>query len=315
MGSADSKSTVTNETNKTFINRSTYNLINSNTNSAVAKAMITSNQTCVMTNLIDQEINFSGCKITAINKSGQRGKVVYGGTQEAKAVVDFSCISVIKAEQAMAQAMMQELVTDIQSKMDAKTKDEINNKADLEASASALGGDASTDSNVSNKLNVEVVNQNDTHIQNIIKNSIESNFEVKNIQECIVNTSIKQKFDGSKCEIYAEDADIEMGGNQVAGIGGVVKCINESNTVQNVLSDVGNKLGVSIKNDMEATSESKTINDIKASATASLGASCPGCDPSTAGPSSALCSLCCFCCCCCVPLMGMMIPAIMPLLM
>lgn len=298
MGSSSSKSTVNNTNNQTYITENTVNILNKTTNEAVANAMIKSNSSCSTLNTIDQLISFHGCEIGGdLNINNVK--------QDAMITVDFSCVNVFKAEQEMAQALMAELVNQLQSEMDAKSLNDMNTKAETAAvSSGILSGDSSSDSNVNNTYNLKVVNQNNTAIQNVVANSVQANFEVESIQKCMSEAAIKQTQDYSNCKVGGNVNVSELA--QSAGISSVVKCVNQSGTVQSVMNQAANDMNVVVKADTKVTSESTIANTIKTTAESlGFGGGCPSCPcPGCGDPSGSciyliiicvfICLLCCF---------------------
>ena len=274
MGNSNVKSTVTNENQQLFISESLVNILNKNTNEAVANALIQNNNSCVSTKSIYQLLDFSGCKVV--------GDINIGNVnQEAVVVVDFSCLNTAKAEQSMAQSMLSELVNTAKSTMDATSLNTMNTASEAIARTTGIfGGSSGTDTNVNNKFNLKQVNTTDTNIQNVIANSITSNFTVQNIQKCIDDAKITQAITAKNCVV---------GGNltvenikQSASISAVVNCVNKSGAVNDVITDVANKLKIAVVSDstIAASSDMKNVLNSQAETTGLSLGSCPGCDSS-----------------------------------
>jgi hypothetical protein len=276
-GSAKSKSQSVNINDETYISKNTMNEFNSSSNSAVANALIESSALCQNSNRINQEITIKGCKT-------KRGNINIGTDQSAAIVVDFSCLNAFTANQEMAQSLLSELTTDLQNKMDVKSKSDMKNKAEAEVKTTGiLGGSASSDINGLNVRKLRVENITDRNITNVIKNSIESNFKVNSIQECVQSNEIKQKALIDDCS--TDDGDININSSQKASIDVVTKCVNESGVVNKVITEATNKMGVTVVDDLSALTDTTMENDIKAIvvSTGLTGCPCPGCDdPSTA---------------------------------
>lgn len=274
MGSANVKSTVTNSNQQLFISESLVNVLNKNTNEAVANALIQNNNSCISTKSIYQLLDFSGCKVT--------GNLTIGNVnQQAVIVVDFSCLNTAKAQQSMAQSMLSELINTAQSTMNATSFNTMNTASEALAKQSGIfGGSASTNTNVNNKFNLKQVNSTNTNIQNVVANSITSNFTVKNIQKCIDDAKIAQAIQAKNCSV---------GGNltvenitQSASIEAVVNCVNKSGAINDVITDVANKLNIAVVSDSKiaATSDMKNVLKSQAESTGLSLSSCPGCDSS-----------------------------------
>jgi hypothetical protein len=262
MGSANVKSTVNNTNKQLFISDTLVNILNKNTNEAVANALIQNNNSCVSTKDISQIIDFSGCKV--------KGDINIGNVkQDATVVVDFSCLNTAKASQSMAQTMLSELVNISKNNLDTKAINDMNTKAASIAKTSGIfGGSSNADTNVNNTFDLKQINKTNTNIQNVIANSITSNFKVENIQKCIDDAKIRQKINFKNCE------SIEGGINatnisQIAGIQAVVNCVNKSGAVNDVMTDVANKLNIVVVSESKAETKSKIDTVVKGEATTS----------------------------------------------
>ena len=270
MGSSSSKSSVSNTNNQTYITDNTVNLLNKTTNEAIANALIKSNASCTTMQSIDQLISFHNCKVGG-------NLTISNVKQDAMITVDFSCVNVFKAEQEMAQSLLAELVTQLQNEMDTKSLNDMNTKAETVATTAGLfSGKSNTSSTVNNNYNLKVVNNTETAIQNVIANSVQANFQVESIQKCLTETAIKQTQDYSNCVVAGNLTASEI--TQNAGISAVVKCVNQSGTVQNVMNRAANDMNVVVKNDTTTTSTSTMANAITTTAQSiGLGGGCGSC--------------------------------------
>lgn len=240
MGNNSSRSTsnIDNSVSLTYINQNTAEILNKTTNEAVANALIKHSNSCSVLNEIQQTISLAGTRVAGdLNLSNIR--------QTAVITVDFSCINASNAEQDMAQSLLSELTVGLQSQLDAKTLNDIETRAENVASSQGVGGGrSSTRTDVDNSFNLTTINNTHTNTQNIIANSVQSNFEVDSIQECISNAAIRQKMDFSGMDVGGNANLSDL--SQDASISAVVNCVNESGTVQKVMNDVANKLGIVI---------------------------------------------------------------------
>jgi hypothetical protein len=271
MGSSSSKTTTTNTNNQTYITDTSVNILNKNTNAAVANALISNKSSCKAVNEITNTMDFSGCSI------GSGGINITGGGQKASIVVDFSCLNAFTAEQSMAQSLLSEMVNEIQSKMNANALSNMNTQAETQAKSAGVGfltGSSKSQTDTNNTFNLKVVNKNNTAIQNVIANSVQANFAVESIQECIADNKIKQ-------ELLLRNCKVESGGinikdfEQVGSVNAVVNCVQQSGTVQKVINDAANSLGVVVETASEVKSSSDITNKIKTTAeSVGLGACC-----------------------------------------
>jgi hypothetical protein len=223
---------------------------------------------------------------------------ITGIKQEAIITVDFSCLNAFKAEQEMAQAMLSELVNDLQSQMSTQALNDMNTAAETQAVTSGIfGGSATADTTTVNSFNLSNVSTTNTAIQNVIANSIQSNFSVKSIQECINQTAINQKQDYSNCQVGGNLNASEL--EQKAGISTVVNCVNNSGTVSGVMSAVANKLNIAVASETTAEVSSTMTNTITTMAESIGFTGCPMCPcPGCGDPIGA--SIWCIVICCCI---------------
>lgn len=271
MGASHSSTTTTNESDVTYINENTYNLLNKNITNAVANAIIKNDTTCQALTSIDQIVDFSKCKVAGdLNISGV--------TQNSTASVDFSCLNVAKAEQAMAQTILSEMVADLQTEFDNQAINNMKTAASTSSSSSGLfttGSNSSTTTN--NKYNLVSDNKVNTEIQNVIINNINTNFETENIQKCIGDLEVKQKQDYSSCEVGGSlnVSDLE----QTSSVSTVVDCVNKSGTTQNIINNIGSDLNIAVKSTTtnSSTSEITTETETKSTADGSILSGCSGC--------------------------------------
>lgn len=266
MGSANVKAAVNNINKQVVISETTSNIINKSLNTAVANALITNNSLCRQTVKIDQIQDWSECHLKNINLNL---------TQKAFVQIDFSCLNVFKAEQAMAQALLSDLMNTAQNTLNAEALNKMNTNSESKAAAGpfALGSSSNIDSTVSNTFDLKHVNTTYTNLENIIANSITNNFNVESINECINQAKINQQQKFSKCDYIGGEAKLE----QIAGVEGVVKCVNQSGTINDILQDVANKVGVQVVADTKSTSSNDMTTVLKNVADATGIPGCPGC--------------------------------------
>jgi hypothetical protein len=284
-----------NTNEQTYISETTVNLLNKTTNEAVANALIENNSLCKTNNTISQLISFKGCEFGGdINIKNVK--------QSAMVTVNFSCLNAFRAEQDMAQSLLSKLTDELQHSVDAKSLNDMNTKAETAAQTAGFGGGAaSAHTAVINNYNLKNVSTTNSNIQNVIANSVQANFTVKSISECLAQAAIQQNVDFSNCKAAGSLNMSEL--EQIAGISSVVNCVNKSGTVQAVMNQAANDMSVVIKSDTKVTSDSKITNTIKTAAE-SLGigggcpscSSCPGCDASSGVTIWCLVIL-CICCC------------------
>jgi len=273
------------------------NLLNKQINTAIAKTTIDNSAACKSSINQLQIIDISGCKIGGnidISKS----------SLNQTATVDFKCIQVSDIQNTVAQEIMGEIMGKIKSGLDSESLNNMVSYAESEAKTGFLsapwGGSDST-SVAKNTYNLDVTNDNTTDIQNIVKNSINVEFNVNDVQECINEIEQKQALLAKNCETGGDLKINNIEFNQ--GVASTAECLQSKGIAQKITNTAGTVLGVEIEAetkseaqvDQSAKAESKSLNagigDIFSASTDSI----TGSMSSVAGApviSSVICSVC-----------------------
>jgi len=272
------KNKATNENSNQFISSDTVNILNHNLNTVTVNTLVKSEQNCFSTTNIDQTMDFSRCKIA--------GNVNITGKQIAYVQVKFSCMNISKVQSQIGQAMMQEMMADLQSSFNAKVLNEMDTKAEAKAVTNGIFAPSSSASNDVNNINkLTVVNNTNKNIQNIVANAINSNFNAENIQNCISNTNINQNFLMTDCEIFG---DLNNNLTQSASVTNLLNCVSSGNSANNIIQNIISDLGLKTSSSTIIDAENKMKNDLSATAI-STGLTLP----SLGTIGSILCSICC----------------------
>ena len=285
--SADNR--TVNINNTTNISKDFVDILNKNMNSVTANTIINSEQRCIGTNIISQKIDFSKCKLknSIINVSG---------SDEAKIEVNFKCVQVPKSSTHIGQALLSEMMAELQKSFSVKSLNDMNTKAKAEASASGILAPGSSASNsVDNIYKLTTVSDNYTEIQNVIANEINTTLNVESIQNCINSNAIQQSFDMSSCELT--DSEVNYDRTRSSSINGILDCVNSSETVNTTVQNIVNQLGIKVKSNTEVSSESTMVNDLSAAAkSVGLDTTCASCPLPGCGSQTWCCSWsCCIC--------------------
>lgn len=294
------------------------NMLNENINTAVANSIMKNNSKCVSSTSITQQSNIN-CKNV--------GNITSNSNQTAEATVVFSCLQVNKSEQEMAQEILNSLVGQMKSNLNAKTLNNMNNQAESIASAAAAAqaaaasaaktsgflpignsnSSASSDSksnstSISNNIatniyDVKTTTDNTANIQNVIKNNINATFDVENINTCITNVGIDQQHN-----VNCDNANnIDWNTTQNAGIKAIARCIAENGGTASIISKSATDLGVKILSESESEAISKIENKLKTSSeSTSKSESKSESKATTSGIGASIpgCGDCCGCCDC-----------------
>jgi hypothetical protein len=299
MGGSSSSATTYNENNQTIVNKNTMDLLNKQINTAIAKTRINNSTGCKNTVKQSQMIDFSNCRVG--------GDMIFDGINmdQTTEVVDFTCVQASKVDNEMAQEIMGEIMGKINSGLDSESLNKMISYAEAEASQGFLaapwgGADSSTSS--TNIYNLDVKNDNRTNIRNIVKNSIETEFNVDDVQECVNEVVQEQGIKARNCRADGSLVVKNVDFNQ--GVATTAECIQSKGISQKITNTAGNVLGVVVeadtksvaKTDMDARgtaiSEVSGIDDVFGASFESFGTSAASLGM---GPAAS-----CLLCCCCI---------------
>lgn len=301
MGSSSSSAVTRNENNQTIVNKNTMDLVNKQINTAIARTRINNSSGCRNTIKQSQMVDFSNCRVG--------GDFIIDGlsADQTTEVVDFTCVQASKVDNEMAQEIMSEIMGEIQSGLDSESLNNMISYAEAEATSgfgSVLSGDSSSNTSSTNIYNLDVKNDNLTKIRNIVKNSIETDFEVNDVQECINEIVQEQGIKARNCRVDGNLVVRNVDFNQ--GVSSTAECIQSKGISQKITNAAATELGVVVeadtksyaKTDMDARgtaiAESGGIGDIFG---ASMGSITGSMSSLTGGPIaiSVACSLCILC--------------------
>ena len=259
MGGSSSKSSANLVSNTVIVNQTDMNVLNSTTNKFTADVMIENAKSC-------SAAIIQGQKISAGDVIATKGsKVDISQIQEAK--LDFSCLQkdnvqldiINKIADTLNQTVSNSSNNDILNKMSAN----VQAKSQDQWGSFPWGG-ASAESNVNQTVNTYVNNKTNVNIKNVIENSTFANFKNSNISTCLAK--IVQDQEIALGNIIASDkSSINLIQKQSAEA--IVKCIQEANIAQKVISDLMKftdlklevKNDTNVKNTMEAAAESNSV--------------------------------------------------------
>jgi hypothetical protein len=290
--SADNKAVNINATSS--VSKDFVDILNKNMNSVTANTIISAEQNCIGTNIISQKIDFSKCRL-------KDSKINISGSDNAKIEVNFKCIQVPKTSTHIGQALLSEMMAELQKSFSVKSLNDMNTKAKAEASASGLFAPGSNASNsVHNIYELSTVSDNYTEIQNVIANEINTTLNVESIQNCINSNAVQQLFDMSSCEL-SDGSEVNYDRSRSSEINGILDCVNSSETVNSTVQNIINQLGIKVESKTAVDSESKMVNDLTAAAKSiGIDPTCGSCPLPGCGNQMWCCS---WSCCICIVLL------------
>lgn len=252
MGGSSSKSVTTNENNQTIVNKNDINLLNEQLNEVIAKTTINNSAGCRSEVNQNQILDISGCQ-------AQGDLNIQDVSFKQEVVVDFKCIQVSKVQNDIARSLMSSIMAQINSNMDTDSLNKMNSIAKSSASSGFAGFSPSESSTATNnKYNLDVTNDNTTDIQNIIRNVINVELDVNDIQECVNSVVQNQEILARDCNV---GGDINISNIKFdQAVNTMTDCLQQKGIANKLTDTIQTGLGVVTT----ADSDTKAIVDQKA---------------------------------------------------
>ena len=235
-------SSVINEvTNNTYnISDTAVKVLNQNINSAVSNSMVKAAQNCSSSLFNTQNIDISHIKV---NDNFDFENV----TQAVKDSVTFSCIQNNQIKNISNDAIVSELMSQMSLKFTNAALSEIAQAGAARAAAGGIPGlSQSANSNVSNIIFNNVHNEVNTNItmEQIVKNTVEQNFNAETVANCISAANTNQTFTFQYSE-FGGNLDISSFTQDIANES-LTTCAQENSIVNQTTAELLTNLGFKI---------------------------------------------------------------------
>lgn len=294
MGGASSKAYAKNENNQIIVNRNELNILNEQVNEVISKSVIDSSKSCnSMVNQL-QLLDLSGCET-----EGNLDVSNIGFKQTA--AVDFSCIQISDVQNQVAQEMLSEIMSSVKSSMDITSLNTLTAKADALAKQGFLGiGGSKAESATENIYNLNVSNESTQNLENIVKNSINSEFKANDVQNCINTITQRQIINARNCKA---GGDINV--NRIKyeqAVEAMIECIQKSEIANKIINKIATELVEVVEADttgeitveQESTSEAEARTEGPLDAMANIiNAACAPCGQLFGSSGTGFSSICC----------------------
>lgn len=252
---------VNNVNQNLTMNKTDIDILNKNVNSFISNTAYSAGQKCGASAIANQSFD-------ARNWKAHGDITINGLNLKQMGIIDLTCS---QKQEAMNQSKL-DLYQSIMDNLKNNNSSEVLSEMEAAAKTAvkngwgAIGpGSADTDAN---NLNYNI-NKSDIHqeLRNIVKNSIEANYDVKVNQECQSNLSQDQTM-----SFY----NIEAGGGiQVSGVtqdqvvNSFSKCLQDQHVGQEITNNIISAIGVEVVNEntnksntkQKGVSDSTTINN------------------------------------------------------
>lgn len=258
MGGSQSTANINQTFNNKMYNRDTLNIANTAINEQIIKTTVDSVKKCTNTTLTEQQITISG-----INTDGN---FIFDSTQAAEIVVDFSCIQKDTVKNEIANKIINDITGNIKSNMDTDLINDMTAHAESESKSDSFSfpwGGSSSNSNVNQIVQNNIVNVQEKDIKNIVKAVTDINFSQSFFNGCVNKVIAKQD---------VKLSDIKAGGNVTINIDQklLIKtftdCVQDAQVGTRIMEDFAYMTGFDVEGGFKSTAKSATDAESKSAA-------------------------------------------------
>lgn len=259
MGGSESKSSVYQENNITMVNDTTISTLNETINTAIVNSTINTASSCSGSVQNIQRVDIGGITIEA------GGRYEGGVTQDITSYLNFDCVQATDVRNTVSNELIAQIMEELEKTTDTDVMQQLNAVADSWAQTQSLplsGGSSST-SDVETINNYEQYTTTNVNLENVVRNSFESNFTSNNMQSCITTVQNLQEVDVGGI-VVGEDAEAIYTVEQNIASDTIISCLQ----TQKIANDVTNQLAETLDITVKTTDTTKVAQEAAAEATA-----------------------------------------------
>lgn len=247
MGGNESKAVVTNLVDNHVINKSTVDSFNKSVSKYMAESLINITQSCSNSTITMQEIKLNfGNIVGDLNISGL--------SQDTRAIINLQCINKIVAQNKMANDIVNKILDSVKSSNDAMLLAKLEAIAKQSQTTSGSGGIANVAKSETNNITYnEVQNINETYLQNVVENNVSMKMSTDVVQN-IINKSVSNQVVNVATGDIGKSVNISNISQQLT-IDSIVKAIQDSNIIGDIVNSIVHDLGGNIDNTNKASSD------------------------------------------------------------
>ncbi len=255
---ASSSSKTSQDITNTTINQSIVDTLNENIMNVSTNTLISNANTC--SSSVSQN---NLCKVEVKDVAGDLN---IGGTQTNSGSVDFSCINNSSSAGDMSTAMVQNLISQMQSLNGTDNAVALNSAANAAANTGSLAtgsvsGNSSTDIEVSNNVTNETIN----YVRNLFEQNLNNNFSSETVNQCIGKTTQTNTQDASAGNI---GGNVNVSCIQTNSVDQVQRCEQLAQAVNKTVGSTLSELGLSVVTESQTTTQTESTATSTASAIA-----------------------------------------------
>jgi len=256
MGTAESKSSITQKSKTNIITNEDISVMNENINKFISDTVVKSASSASNSVYGNQQIEFSDIHST--------GPIILNSSQIAKLIVDFSVVQMSDISTELQSGIVNKLQEAIESKFTNSALTNLLAAAEAESHAGAGStGRTSSKSDISTDSETTISTTTKKALTNRLETVVKNNLNLQDIKDCMSSTQMSQ---GQKYHNITSDSTLTVFANQDLAINALSKCIQNSKIAGTISNNTMTDLGVKIATTSETTA--KTSQESKATAKA-----------------------------------------------
>jgi hypothetical protein len=244
MGSSDSKAVTTNKDKQTIVSKNIMDTYNDTLNETIITSSIDNSASCkssTESNLLAEFSDFD---------TGGGDFNLKNFKQESVATVNFKCIQMSEVKNDVAQDMVNTIVSDIEAASDATASSKMTATADAASETGfASFGMTNSDSTTNNTFDFNLNQTNEQNITNVVKNVVNTTFDVTDVQECINEVSLSQELKVKGINTRGGNVQIEDI-SQSVGIDSTTDCLQKKGVAQKITNELASALDIKTVSDV-----------------------------------------------------------------
>lgn len=248
------RSSIRNESNQLYINKSDFTQMSKQLNEVVANTIVENAMKSGANVIGSQKISFGNIKA--------KGDIDIGDiSQKSTIAITFDAINKTQTANESASKFVQQAMEDMKNMATADALVKMESNAEAKAVAGALStSSAAANTDVVNITNITSVTENTKNISKILENKVQNNFTTKNITECITSANQQQVVETK--DIESAEGSVKIHNlSQEQSVTMISKCSSLVDATNKILTETMDVLGIKVDetNSIKTETENKTV--------------------------------------------------------
>lgn len=261
MGNTASSTNVQ-QYKSTIVNKDDISILNESINQSISNTIVNQAKNCSASISQLQDIDLAG---TTVEGNFNLGPV----NQTQSSALTFSCVTLSEFQNQLANNMLAKYSNSLSTAFSTEAETKLNAAAEA-AATSGFAATGSTNTNSTNLTNYNYNEETDVNknIQNVVKNVINNNLNISDMQSCISNIKGDQSVNLSGMTVHGNMTIQAINQTQASSLAS--ECVLKSNNANNASTAIANALGITV-NDENSIKKTTAISSTAAAESVNRG--------------------------------------------